>query len=71
MNNSDLYFSKQELINQWLELYPNDHDHPDLEHNALAGNVMLENGLYIKYIYWKTLKENKGLINGIEEESNC
>lgn len=38
--------TKQDLINQRLETFPNEANDPDLEHNALAGYIRCSDGLY-------------------------
>lgn len=40
-----------QLVQEWLELYPNDADDPDLEFNAVAGYVRLTTG---EYMHWDT-----------------
>lgn len=46
-----IYFTHQELINQWLEKWPSDKDHPVLEQMALGGYVKTKQG-YIWHSYY-------------------
>lgn len=59
MKNKELYFSKSELIDQWLEVHPNDAEHPDLEQMALGGYVDCKNGLYIWFPDWEVLQKGE------------
>ncbi len=50
-----MLYTKQDLINAWFKLYPND---IDFEFNAIAGYEELKNGMFIlykEYIHYKEL----------------
>ena len=46
------YFSKFELIQKWLDIYPEDFNNEHLDELALGGYKFLGNGLYIKNFDW-------------------
>lgn len=49
-----IFYTKWELIEEWLKYYPDHKDDPDLEFNAMAGYVGPdEKGLYIKFSQWQ------------------
>lgn len=39
--------TKEQLVLEWLEMYPEDLDDPDLEEMALAGTILLKCGSYV------------------------
>lgn len=54
------YRTKEELIQEWLDAYPEDKDSPDLELLALAGTVRTPQG-YLPFSEWNALRlEKKG-----------
>lgn len=59
MDEEKFYFTKSELIENWLKHFPHDKEDNDLEFNALAGYVNLQNGLYIRFSEWIQIKEGK------------
>jgi hypothetical protein len=52
------YFSQQELIDQWLEKFPEDKNHPDLHQMALAGYVETDMGFVI-YSNWELIRDQR------------
>ena len=52
-----LYYTKEELVQEWLDIHPSYEGREDIEDYALGGYVRLENGLYIWYSYWETIKK--------------
>ena len=61
-----IWYTKDELITEWLSHYPND---KDWKHNSIAGYVKFENGLYMQYRNYELYR--KGLIdeNGKKSEN--
>lgn len=58
-----MIYSRDELIEIWLEMWPQDKYHEDLEFNAVAGYVEVtrypeENG-FVPYKEWLADKESK------------
>jgi hypothetical protein len=48
--------TKAQLIERWLKEFPNDAGHPDLEHNALAGMVLCNDGFYRDWVTYELMK---------------
>lgn len=44
-------YTKDELIKQWLDHYPEDLNNADLEEMALGGYIRDKEGLYTRYTY--------------------
>lgn len=52
-----MYYTKRELIIQWLLKYPNEACCLDLTHNAIAGHVETKQG----FIWWSDYQVTKGI----------
>jgi hypothetical protein len=54
-----IYFTKAELIADWLTKYPKDANHPDLEQMATAGTFETKKG-FVPATYYPIHLQQKG-----------
>lgn len=52
-------YTLKELTDEWLDTYPEDKNHPDLEQMVTAGMVILKCGSYIKPKHYDLILEEK------------